>query len=177
MPTESLFLLVEDNADDILLVQRAFMKANISNPLHVVRSCEEAIQYLSGEGAYATLPLPSVILLDLKLAGRNGFEVLEWIRRQPSLHNLRVIVLTSSDSVYDVDRAYKLGANSFLIKPVHFERLVEIMSAIRGYWVWHDSAPSVSRPKCAPRTDGHSQNQPAPGSPSLPADAVLKSDG
>src|SRR5579859_2861537 len=148
--TNSLFLLVEDNSGDILLVRRAFKKANILNPLQVVRSGEEAIQYLLGEGPYASrdeFPLPSVILLDLKLNGRDGLDVLEWIRSQPSLRTLRVIVLTSSDSIRDVDRAYKLGANSFIVKPVQFERLVEIMQTIRGYWLWFDSAPSAARPE------------------------------
>ena len=150
MPNASPFLLIEDSADDILLVRRAFLKANILNPLVVVRSGEEAMQYLAAEGEYSDrerFPLPSIILLDLKLTGSSGFDVLEWIRSQPGLRTLRVIMLTSSDSTYDVDRAYKLGANSFIVKPVRFEALVEIMQSIRGYWLWYDTAPTSERPE------------------------------
>ena len=149
MPEQALFLLVEDSADDVLLIRRAFQKANIFNPLQVVRSGEEAILYLKGESPYsnrAEFPLPSIILLDLKLTGKDGFQVLEWIRSQPPLCRLRVIVLTSSEAIYDVDRAYKLGANSFLTKPVHFDQLTQMMQAVKGYWVWHDHAPSATRP-------------------------------
>jgi CheY-like chemotaxis protein len=140
----SRFMLVEDNAGEILLVQQALIKANIFNPLLVVRSGEEAIQYLSGEGVFANrneFPLPSVLLLDLKLTGRYGLDVLEWIRCYSALRKLHVIVLASSDSIYDIDRACKLGANSFLIKPVRFERLVETMLTTHGCWLWHDTAP------------------------------------
>jgi CheY-like chemotaxis protein len=157
MANVSSFLLVEDSADDVLLMRRAFLKANILNPLVVVRSGEEAIQYLSADGAYANrqeFPLPSVILLDLKLSGKSGFDVLEWIRSQPGMRTLRVIVLTSSDSIYDVDRAYKLGANSFIVKPVRFEALVEIMQSIRGYWMWFDTAPTPTRPEPLPKHSG-----------------------
>jgi len=72
--------------------------------------------------------------LDLKLPGRDGFEVLRWIRQQPELKALRVVVLTSSDRIQDVNLAYQLGANSFLVKPVDFERFVEISQALKGYW-------------------------------------------
>jgi len=148
MPELALFLLVEDSADDVLLMRRAFQKASILNPLQVVRSGEEAIKYLSGEPPYqnrAEFPLPSIILLDLKLTGKDGFQVLEWIRARPGFCRLRVIVLTSSEAIYDVDRAYKLGANSFLTKPVHFDQLAQMMQAVKGYWVWHDQAPTAVR--------------------------------
>ena len=147
MSNISRFMLVEDNADEILLVQKTLIKANILNPLQVVRSGEEAIQYLSGEGVFANrseFPLPSVLILDLNLTGRYGLDVLEWIRCYPALRNLRLIVLASSDSIYDIDRACKLGANSFLIKPVRFERLVETMLATRGFWLWQDTPPPAS---------------------------------
>lgn len=149
MSDEAVFLLVEDSADDILLIKRAFQRANIGNPLHVVTSGEEAMLYLSGEGPYSNreeFPLPSVTLLDLKLTGKDGFQVLEWIRSRPGLSRLRVIVLTASDQMRDADRAYKLGANSFLTKPVQLERLAEMMQVLKGYWIWHDSAPSAARP-------------------------------
>ena len=141
-------MLVEDSADDVLLTKRAFLKGNIVNPLKVVNSGEEAILYLSAEGPYsnrAEFPLPAIILLDLKLPGKDGLEVLRWIRSQPGFRNIRVIVLTSSESIYDVDRAYKMGANSFLTKPVEFVQLVEMMQVVRGYWLWFDQAPAVRR--------------------------------
>ena len=155
MSDEALFLLVEDSADDVLLIRRAFQKANIANPLHVVTSGEEAILYLAGNGPYANreeFPLPSVILLDLKLSGKDGFEVLEWIRSQPGLSRLRVIVLTASDAMRDADHAYKLGANSFLTKPVQLDRLTEMMQVLKGYWIWHDSAPTATRPPPAKKS-------------------------
>ncbi len=145
----SVFLLVEDNDNDVLLIRRAFVKAKILNPLHVTHSGEEAIAYLKGEGPYsnrAEYPLPGLVLLDLKMPGADGFEVLRWIRAQPSLRALRVVVLTTSNQIRDVNLAYQAGANSFLVKPVDFERFVEISQALAGYWMWLSEAPEVFRP-------------------------------
>jgi CheY-like chemotaxis protein len=149
MRDQALFLLVEDSEDDVLLLRRVFLKANIVNPLQVVRSGEEAIDYLSGFGPYANraeFPLPSLVLLDLKMPGIDGFEVLKWIRQQPTFKSLRVVVLTASGAVEDINRAYKLGANSFLTKPNTFERFVELSQAIIVYWLWLSKAPQISRP-------------------------------
>ncbi len=149
MSESALFLLVEDNKDDVLLIRRAFDKAKVMNPLQVANSGEEAIAYLSGSGKFANraeYPLPALVLLDLKMPRVDGFDVLRWIRLQPSLSTLRVIILTSSDEMRDVNTAYKLGANSFLIKPVDFERFVEISQALAGYWLWMDKAPDTYRP-------------------------------
>src|SRR6516162_6590255 len=148
MPDQALFLLVEDDANDALLLQRAFHKANILNPLHRVLTGEEAIAYLSGKGPYknrAEFPLPSLVLRDLKMPEVSGFEVLKWIRQHPSLRDLRVVVLSGSEDMRDVDAAYKLGANSFLIKPADFERFVEISQALSGYWIWMDTTPEIGR--------------------------------
>ena len=148
MSDRALFLLVEDTEDDVLLIHRAFLKANILNPLQVVRSGEDAIEYLQGTGRFsnrAEFPLPSLVLLDLKMKGIDGFEVLRWIRQQPALMRLRVVVLTSSNAVSDVNLAYQLGANSFLVKPVDFDRLVEISQALKGYWLWMSAEPEVVR--------------------------------
>jgi CheY-like chemotaxis protein len=149
MSSQAVFLLVEDSEDDSLLIKRAFRRANVLNPLHAVKSGEEALEYLSGTRRYANrdeYPLPAIVLLDLKMPGLDGFEVLRWIRLQPGLKALRVVVLTSSDDMRDVTLAYQLGANSFLIKPVDFERFVEISQAISGYWLWMNQAPEVFRP-------------------------------
>ena len=148
MPEQALFLLIEDREDDVLLIQRAFIKAKILNPLLIVKTAEEAVAYLRGEGRYNNrleFPLPELILLDLKLPGMDGFDFLRWIRQQPGLSTLRVVVLTSSDLMRDVNLAYQLGANSFLVKPVDFERFVEISQALNGYWMWLSKAPETFR--------------------------------
>jgi CheY-like chemotaxis protein len=148
----ALFLLVEDSESDAILIRRAFIKGNVINPLQVVTAGDQAIAYLKGEGPFSNrseYPLPELVLLDLKLPGIDGFQVLRWIRQQPDLRALRVVVLTSSDRIQDVNMAYQLGANSFLVKPVDFERFVEISQALRGYWLWLSKAPEVSRPPTA----------------------------
>jgi CheY-like chemotaxis protein len=149
MSDQAVFLLVEDSENDAILIRRAFQKGNIINPLQVVTNGDQAIAYLKGEGAFANraeYPLPELVLLDLKLPGIDGFQVLRWIRQQSELKALRVVVLTSSDRIQDVNLAYQLGANSFLVKPVDFERFVEISQALKGYWLWLSKAPEVSRP-------------------------------
>lgn len=146
---QALILLVEDNPDHVLLLKRAFDKAKLLNPVHAVSSGEEAIDYLAGQGKYANraeYPLPAVVLLDLKMPGIDGFDVLRWIRQEPAIATLRVVILTTSDEMRDIDLAYKLGANSFLVKPNDFDRFVEISRALGGYWIWLDEAPTLSRP-------------------------------
>src|SRR5207237_10670820 len=100
MPDQAVILLVEDRGDDVLLIQRAFKRASLNNPVQVVRDGEQAISYLAGEGIFrnrAEYPLPWLILLDLKMPRVDGFEVLKWIRSQPELRRLIVVVLTSSE--------------------------------------------------------------------------------
>jgi CheY-like chemotaxis protein len=144
-PTENaVILLVEDNEDDVALIRRAFARNNIGNPLKVVRNGNEAILYLQGAGRYrdrSEFPLPKLVLLDLTLPGVDGFEVISWIRAQPELRMLRVLVMTSSRTIQDVNRAYQLGANSFLVKPTDFEDLVTLTQSLRGYWICLDQAP------------------------------------
>ena len=149
MPDQAVILLAEDSEDDILLIRKAFAKAYINNPLQVVRDGAEAIAYLKGEGKYfnrAEYPLPDLILLDLKMPEVDGFEVLKWIRQQPELKRLRVIVLTASDHIRDVNIAYQLGANSFLVKPLDFENFVQMSQFLSGYWLKMDKVPQTSRP-------------------------------
>jgi CheY-like chemotaxis protein len=137
-------LLVEDDPNDIVLTQRAFAQASLVNPLRVVRDGEEAVNYLAGRPPYedrTRYPAPSLILLDLKLPRRSGLEVLEWIRKQPDLEAVPVIVLTSSQETHDIERAYELGANSYLVKPVGFSGLLEMVKAIGAYWVLLNRAP------------------------------------
>jgi len=149
MPDLGVILLAEDNEVDVLLTRRAFAKAGLLNPLHVVSDGQEAIDYLSGVGKYsdrAEYPLPVLLLLDLKMPKKNGLEVLRWVREQPGLRALRVIVLSTSDLFLDVNRAYQLGANSYLVKPVEFDHFVRISETLKGYWLWMSKAPEISRP-------------------------------
>jgi len=149
-------MLAEDLEDDILLIRTAFRKGNILNPLQVVRDGEEAIAYLQGEGKYANrleYPLPDLLLLDLKMPRLDGFQVLRWIREQPGLRNLPVVVLTSSEQMRDVNEAYKLGANSFLVKPLEFDNFVETTRMLRDYWLYLNKALSASRILQVPRPD------------------------
>ena len=144
-------LLAEDDSNDVLLIQRAFQKAGLKNALKVVRDGDQAIEYLSGGGVHANrekYPLPFLILLDLKMPGTNGFEVLQWVRAQPSLKRLLVVVLTSSILQADVDRAYELGANSYLVKPVEFSEMVNLIQRFEAYWTEINRIPtSPSVPK------------------------------
>ena len=148
MVDEAIILLAEDNDDDVTMMRRAFKKANFLNPLYVVENGEQAIAYLQGAGKYASreeYPLPTLLLLDLKMPRKNGFDVLEWVRQQPGLSSLRVVVLTSSDEIRYVNRAYQMGANSFLVKPLDFSEFVRMTEALKGYWIWLSKAPEVSR--------------------------------
>ena len=147
---DSAILLVEDDEADIFLLRRAFRNARIANPLIEVRDGQAAIQYLSGEGDYADrarYPIPFLILLDLRLPKLSGFEVIAWMRDQPQLANLIVVVLTASDHVPDVTKARDLGANSYLVKPGNFQELVEMVRRIKGRWLLLDRLPesTVSR--------------------------------
>ena len=144
--TVPVFLLVEDDENDVLLIQRAFRKAHMANPVHVVRDGDEAVAYLAGSGEYADrerFPLPMLVLLDLKLPRRSGFEVLEWLRAQPGLRRLPVVVLTSSDQAVDVNRAHDLGANSNLVKPGSIETLIDMVKTLDLYWVAMSRSPDL----------------------------------
>ena len=146
---QDFILLVEDDENDILLIQNAFRKGGLLNPIQVVRDGEQAIYYLEGRGVFSNrdeYPLPSLILLDLKMPRKDGFQVLEWLSCQPELRRIRVVVLTSSDQIKDVNRAYALGASSFLVKPIGMQEFISLVSAIKGYWLWMSCAPEVERP-------------------------------
>lgn len=103
--------------------------------------------YLEGAGPYLNrdeFPLPKLILLDLKMPGISGLDVLRWIRQRPALQPIRVVVLTASNEIRDVNLAYQLGANSFLVKPVDFDDFVQLTQAIQGYWIWLNRIPENS---------------------------------
>ena len=146
--TASPILLVEDSPDDALLIQRAFRKANLANPVQLVRDGEEAVAYLSGGAPYddrGRFPLPVFMLLDLKLPRRSGLEVLAWLRQESAVRRLPVVVLTSSRESVDVNRAYDLGVNSYLTKPVGFEALIEMVKNVNLYWLVLNESPELPR--------------------------------
>ena len=148
MPHQSLILLVEDSDDNVFLLRYAFQKAGILNPVQVVATGEDAIAYLGGTGPYCDctqFPLPSMVLLDLKLPGMDGLDVLRWIRQQSGLRALRVAMLTSSDFGQEINAAYEIGANVFLTKPVDLEKLIEMMRVFRAHWLEFAQAPTSSR--------------------------------
>jgi CheY-like chemotaxis protein len=141
-------LLVEDDPNDVLLVQRAFRKCNIVNHFNVVGEGEQAVSYLAGQGSYSNrlqFPLPGLMLLDLKLPRKSGLEVPDWVRQQPGLKRLPVVILTSSKQSFDINRAYDLGANSYLVKPVGFADLQQMVSTLNLYWVRLNENPEVNR--------------------------------
>lgn len=132
-PNPRLILLVEDNSDDALLVRRAFERAGVKHPLRWLSSGMEAIAYLNGDPPYTDrtkAPLPAMVLLDIKMPATDGFEVLRWIRRQPQFATLCVVMLTSSDEIRDVNLAYQLRADSFLVKPLDFWNAAELSNSV-----------------------------------------------
>lgn len=144
------FLIVDDSEDDTILICRAFARAHMLNPIHVVHNGQDAIDYLNGQGSFAdreTYPLPQIVLLDLKMPGLDGFDVLMWIRHNQALNELRVIVLTSSTDVRDANLAFQLGANGFVIKPADFLRFVEFSEALDGHWLWSKTQPLAPQPE------------------------------
>lgn len=137
MNTPLNILLAEDNEDDIFLLQQAFRKAGVASHLHAVHDGIEAREYLRGEGPFADRdehPFPDIMLLDLNMPRMNGFELLEWVRREDDCRRLIVYVLTASARDPDVERAYKMGANSYILKPSRVDELVSFVTALHQ---WH----------------------------------------
>jgi CheY-like chemotaxis protein len=139
-------LLVEDDLNDIFLVKRAFKMAELETPLQVVTDGEEATHYLSGHGKYADRsahPLPKLIVMDIKMPRMSGFEVLEWIKHNPTFRRLPVIIVSSSDRPQDIDRAYELGANAYMVKPVNFRAVERLFGSITHYWGLECAKPGL----------------------------------
>jgi CheY-like chemotaxis protein len=134
-PIDDVILIVEDDPDDRDLLARACRKAKVETPLHFAVDGDEALAFLNGVGSVPGRPRPAVVLLDLKLPGRSGFEVLEWIKGHPVLRSVPVIILTSSRENIDLERAYDLGANSYLVKPARPEELLRMVEQIDAYWL------------------------------------------
>lgn len=140
----SRILFAEDDENDVFFMQRAFTEAGLPHTLHVVADGQEAIDYLSGAEKYADrkeYPLPSLLILDLKMPRRTGMEVLEWIRSRPELRMLPVLILSSSAHRHDVERGYALGANAFVAKPSSTEQRTELARMIKGFWLTFNETP------------------------------------
>lgn len=144
---QRLVLLVEDDPADVRLIQRAFSKLATAIPMMRLTNGDDAVAYLSGTGPYenrAAYPVPALLLLDIKLPRRSGFEVLEWLRRHDSaLRRLPVVILTSSRHSADVNRAYDLGANSYLAKPETPAQLDELVANFQTYWLSLNQSPEL----------------------------------
>jgi len=139
-------LLAEDDENDVFFIQRAFQHAKIENPMHVVRDGQEAIEYLSGEGKFSDrrlFPLPYLLLLDLKMPRRTGLDVLDWMHEHPEFKCLPVVMLSSSAHQIDIERAYELGANGFVVKPASLEKRVELAKLIGAFWLGLNAAPVI----------------------------------
>jgi CheY-like chemotaxis protein len=137
-------LLVEDNRMDVELTLDAFHEAKLLNTIHVASNGQEALDYLFGRGPYAdrnAFPMPNLVLLDLKLPGIDGFEVLRQVKSTPILKRLPVVILTSSKEEGDRALSYDHGANSYLVKPVSFDGFLGVVRQIEGYWLALNIAP------------------------------------
>jgi two-component system response regulator len=146
---KEIILLVEDNPDDVDLTLRAFKKNNISNKVIVAKDGVEALDYLRGTGMYAgrdVKELPVVVMMDLKLPKISGMEVLRNIRQDELTRLIPVVILTSSVEQKDVVEGYKLGANSYIRKPVDFDQFVEAVKFLGLYWtLWNETPSSLNR--------------------------------
>lgn len=144
--TTQTILLVEDEENDVLFMQMALDKAGLSTAFQVAEDGQEAIDYLQGVGEFADrsrFPVPALIFLDLKLPRVMGMDVLKWIREQPAMDTIVVIMLTASQQRSDIRRAVALGANSYLVKPSNPLGLEEIVDLVKRYWL-HLNHPTAS---------------------------------
>jgi CheY-like chemotaxis protein len=148
MSADDPILLVEDNPDDVVFMKRAIRQAGILQPFSIAEHGQDAIDYLSRSGRYvdqASSPVPRLIFLDLKLPYKSGLEVLQWIRAHDSLKTIPVIILTTSAEASDVERAYCLGANAYLVKPANMSELTNILKAFKAFWVDYNLFPERTR--------------------------------
>lgn len=137
-------LVAEDDENEQILLKRAFSTADVQAALTFVRDGDEAVNYLGGTGQFADrkrFPFPDLMMLDIKMPKRDGFEVLEWARGEGGCKCLPVIVLSCSGRKEDVERAFALGANSYLQKTVSSSGLVDMARNVESYWVRHNVFP------------------------------------
>lgn len=140
-------LMAEDNPDDILITKRAWKKGLIKNRLYIVNNGEEALEFLYKQGEHVNAPTPSLMLLDLNMPRVDGFEVLKVIKQDPRLKRMPVIVLTTSDREKDIQLAYDLGCNSYIVKPVNYDNFLRAVIEIQRYWIILNEIPSKYREK------------------------------
>ncbi|MGZ4964062.1 MAG: response regulator [Limisphaerales bacterium] len=150
MKPNYLILVVEDDDSDFFLLERAFRKNKIENPIVRVKDGLEGLHYLQGSGDYTDrekFPFPDVIILDLKTPRMSGLELLAWIREHPECRVIPTVIMSSSQQDVDVSKAYELGANTYFVKPTTFEDLIQLTRTIQDYWR-RGSRPGVSsRPR------------------------------
>lgn len=130
-------LLVEDDENDAALVQLAFQKNNILNPVQWAKDGLDAVAYLNGDGAYAdrqAYPFPEVLIVDLKMPRMNGLELLSWIREHPEYRVIPTIIMTASRLDADIEKAYSLGANTYMVKPATLDELARMVKLAHDYW-------------------------------------------
>ncbi len=138
MKREAKILLVDDNKMDVELALDAFREARLINKVHVVYNGKDALDYIFGRGKYSdrnTYPLPDIILLDLKMPGISGLDVLKEIKSSHKYRRIPVIILTSSRDEGDLAMGYDLGANSYLVKPISFNGFIKVMKKVIDYWL------------------------------------------
>ncbi len=137
-------LLVEDNPMDVELTVRAFKRNKMRNPVTIVRDGQEALDYIRRQGAYAdpeNSPVPGLILLDIRLPRVDGLEVLRELKSHPVYRPIPVVMLTTSQDDSDVAKSYDLGANSYIVKPVDFDKFLEVVERIELYWILTNVQP------------------------------------
>lgn len=135
-------LLVEDNPGDIRLTKEAFKEGRLNNNLHAVTDGVKAIEFLKQEGEFENAPRPDLILLDLNLPKKDGREVLEVIKADDNLKTIPVIILTTSSSDFDINRAYELHANCYITKPIDFDSFMDVILSIESFWLQLAKLPS-----------------------------------
>lgn len=136
-------LLVEDNLDDIMITKRALRKGCIPNRLCVVRDGVEALRFLRKKGRHKDAPTPALVLLDLRLPKLDGFEVLSEMKKDPYLKGIPTIILTSSGRDDDIEKAYNLGCNNYIVKPVNFDNFIKTIVEIKKYWLYISKIPII----------------------------------
>jgi CheY-like chemotaxis protein len=138
-------LVVEDNDDDVVLIQEAFSEGKVINRIAVVRDGEEAMAYLRKQGAYAATRMPGMVLSDINMPKKDGFELLADIKADPRLRALPVIMLTVSDREEDIVRSFEQGACSYIRKPVSMTRFIAVVKQFELYWGLVSQIPALNR--------------------------------
>jgi len=141
-------LIAEDSEADIFFLLRAFAASKVKNPVHVVRTGAEAIQYLSGEGKYSVrsrYPMPGIVLLDLKMPSPDGFEVLRWKQYRPEMQKILWVALSNFDGIRTINDAYAAGATTFLTKPLDGKDIQHLIEGFNDYWQLNEEASATLR--------------------------------